>query len=339
MSKTGILSGGRALTQWIQQDATQGSLLQKIIDGINALAENTATSATGKIPAPPSPNSINVTTPGGFMQVTVNHAAEIQKGIQYITHVSTDPQFLQPIIVDHGSSRSPAPFSLPVTDHTGATIPYYVRTLAQYQGSDPSTPTVFGGTSPTPVTLNGSTNLLQTGTGSGTGSTTGQQSLVGLGKVLRSTPAITGVSSIATGGGIPAPPAPSGAAGGDLSGTYPNPQVVHTHLAAPLPVAQGGTGTATPGLIAGTGITITGLWPDQTINATAAAINFADSETPAVVSGTVFTLAHTPNPALSLELYVNGLLQIQGTDYTLSTATITYGTAPTITTHRAWYRY
>lgn len=34
-----------------------------------------------------------------------------------------------------------------------------------------------------------------------------------------------------------------------------------------LPVPLGGTGTATPSLIAGTNVTITGAWPDQTINA------------------------------------------------------------------------
>jgi hypothetical protein len=34
-------------------------------------------------------------------------------------------------------------------------------------------------------------------------------------------------------------------AGGDLGGSLPSPTVVGTHLAAPLPVAQGGTGSAT----------------------------------------------------------------------------------------------
>lgn len=35
-----------------------------------------------------------------------------------------------------------------------------------------------------------------------------------------------------------------------------------------LPVANGGTGTATPSLVAGTNITISGSWPNQTINST-----------------------------------------------------------------------
>ena len=53
--------------------------------------------------------------------------------------------------------------------------------------------------------------------------------------------------------------------GGTLSGVNLATQVTGT-----LPVANGGTGTATPGLIAGTNITsITGTWPNQTINASA----------------------------------------------------------------------
>jgi hypothetical protein len=72
---------------------------------------------------------------------------------------------------------------------------------------------------------------------------------------------------------------------------------------------------------------------------------FADDETP---SGTVngsnvtFTLAHTPNPSASLQLFVNGQLMTPGAteDFTLSTATITFATAPdTGSNIRAWYRY
>jgi hypothetical protein len=71
---------------------------------------------------------------------------------------------------------------------------------------------------------------------------------------------------------------------------------------------------------------------------------FSDAETP---SGTIngsnvtFTLAHTPNPAADLACYEDGLEQrAAGADYTLATATITYGTAPpTGTTLICNYRY
>jgi hypothetical protein len=73
------------------------------------------------------------------------------------------------------------------------------------------------------------------------------------------------------------------------------------------------------------------------------ATNYADNETP---SGTVngsnatFGLAHTPNPAASLNLYVNGVLQLFGTDFTLATATITMTSAPSAgAILTAFYRY
>ena len=46
----------------------------------------------------------------------------------------------------------------------------------------------------------------------------------------------------------------------------------------------------------------------------------------------VFTLDHTPVSG-SLQLYVNGTLKVQDTDFTLSTATVTFRNAPTLNHH------
>lgn len=58
---------------------------------------------------------------------------------------------------------------------------------------------------------------------------------------------------------------------------------------------------------------------------------FTDGEVPAgAINGTnaTFTLTATPNPAKSVELFKNGVLQVQGSDYAISGATVTFnGTA------------
>jgi hypothetical protein len=73
--------------------------------------------------------------------------------------------------------------------------------------------------------------------------------------------------------------------------------------------------------------------------------SFADGETPAgTIDGTnaTFTLAHAPNPAVSLLLIRNGLGQSAGLDYTLSGITITFVSAAIPQPGDAlvaWYRY
>jgi hypothetical protein len=59
-----------------------------------------------------------------------------------------------------------------------------------------------------------------------------------------------------------------GALGTPSSGTATNLTglPLTTGVTGLLPVANGGTGTATPALVAGTNVTITGAWPNQTIN-------------------------------------------------------------------------
>jgi hypothetical protein len=74
-------------------------------------------------------------------------------------------------------------------------------------------------------------------------------------------------------------------------------------------------------------------------------VSFADNETPAGAlngSNTTFTLAHTPI-APSLMLFVNGVLLLQGTDYTSAGAVVTLTLlAPNGANNewiKAWYRY
>jgi len=60
--------------------------------------------------------------------------------------------------------------------------------------------------------------------------------------------------------------------------------------------------------------------------------SFSDGELPSGSingSNTVFTLVNVPSPAASLDLFLNGLLMKQGTDYTLSINVITFFTAST----------
>jgi hypothetical protein len=61
--------------------------------------------------------------------------------------------------------------------------------------------------------------------------------------------------------------------------------------------------------------------------------NFEDNETPSgAIDGvnTVFTLVKSPNPAASLQLYLNGTIQRQTTFYTVSGNTIMFTFAPAI---------
>lgn len=57
--------------------------------------------------------------------------------------------------------------------------------------------------------------------------------------------------------------------GSDFVKIVSNPVVLTSDVSGLLPIANGGTGTATPNLVAGSNVTITGTWPNQTIAAAA----------------------------------------------------------------------
>ena len=186
-----ILEGGQELTAMEHKDFDNGSLLKRIIQGINDLAKNVGASAVGKVDPPPPVNSIQVsgiqagntiTCPSEILHLTLTHNGELNKGVQYLHEISTDPNFLSPNthVIDAGCSRSLFTH-LPAKDALGNPQVYYHRAYPQYHGSDAQKPTVLGGlAAPTKIVMTGTsaTSILPS-SGSGTG-TRGQ----GLGVVL-----------------------------------------------------------------------------------------------------------------------------------------------------------
>lgn len=185
-SKKGVLSGGRMLTKLVQQNPAVGTLLQRVIDGVNTLANNTASSAVGRLSPPPPINAINVKMAGEFAHVTIDHSGEIQQGVHYFVEAANNPNYIGAHPIHFGTSRTRDPIHLAALNDSGDAQKWYLRGYAQYPGSDPSEPVNFGGPTPTAITPTGTTRLTwQPSTGSGTASNTGQQAAWGFGKIQR----------------------------------------------------------------------------------------------------------------------------------------------------------
>jgi hypothetical protein len=189
------LEGGRELPYLNIREPFLGSILQRIIAAVNQTAKSAAVSSVGKV-SPPNPvdsvqvlgtqSGDTVTCPGEILHLTLTHNQAVSKGVQYISEVDTDPNFPQPHVIDHGCSRS-AFLTLPTLTGAGNTKnTYYLRSYAQYHGSDPCKPTVFGGLGGAlKIQMNGTNvGIPLPSTGSGTASPLGQQGGHGIGRVL-----------------------------------------------------------------------------------------------------------------------------------------------------------
>lgn len=116
-----------------------------------------------------------------------------------------------------------------------------------------------------------------------------------------------------------------------------------TGLTTPLSVAQGGSGTTTPSIVAGTNISVTGTWPNQTITNTSASQSYPSAgiansagsswgtSYSTTGSGTVVALANSPTitsglltscttDGTNLVGYQNIPINSQTADYTLVAA-------------------
>jgi hypothetical protein len=181
------LDGGQFLTELFTKDARQAQFFQKVIHFVNNLAQNIASTGNGQIAPPPPIAAMHLKAAGEIVHVSHDHPGVIQRGVQYFTEVGVnDSGFNQPVVIDHGASRTSHPFHLPTNDDNGNPVKYYFRSYAQYHGSQRSGYAYWGTPqSPTAVTMTGSTNLtLLPSKGSGTAANNGTQGGQGLGNLL-----------------------------------------------------------------------------------------------------------------------------------------------------------
>lgn len=196
MAQGTILDGGRELAKVSQDHPLLGQLLQRLIIAINRTAKNASVSPISELPPPDPVDATSVqgtlsgnvlTAPGEILHFTHTHNSPVQRGIQYITEIDTDPNFPRPHQIDAGGSRSGF-VHLPAKTSGGDAQGYYLRVTPQYHGSTPQTPTVFGGNiNPTKIVMTGSTQMdLLPSQGAGTAFP--QQGGQGLGKVQQRSP-------------------------------------------------------------------------------------------------------------------------------------------------------
>ena len=185
MANNGNLSGGRALTRWMQQDAVQGSVVQRIIDAVNNLGRSVGASPIGQLSAPAPPQGLNIKAVNGTVHATITDASPIGKPLHYFLEYDTSPAFTQPHVLHNGTSRSIPPFTLPAKNDAGDAQPWHFRAYSSYQGSLASDKVTFGGASgATPVNVGGALNMtLLPSTGAGTASPNGTQGGQGFGNV------------------------------------------------------------------------------------------------------------------------------------------------------------
>jgi hypothetical protein len=101
-----------------------------------------------------------------------------------------------------------------------------------------------------------------------------------------------------------------------------------------LDVANGGTGTATPALVAGTNVTITGTWPNQTIAASGGGgSGTVTSVSVASANGFAGSVANaTTTPAITVSTSITGVLKGNGTAISAASAGTDYQAPITLTT-------
>ena len=213
-----------------------------------------------------------------FASTTAQYAIIKVTGTLTTTKVITGPSYSKTYIVDNAATGGAVTFK--ASGQTGVSVAVGEKCTVYYNGTDyvKVASTVADGV--TSVSGTGTVNgITLTGTVTSTGSLTLGGTLSG----VNLTSQVTGTLPVANGGtGVTT----STGSGNNVLST--SPTLVTPILGTPtsatltnatglplttgvtglLPVANGGTGTATPNIVAGTGITVSGTWPNQTVAST-----------------------------------------------------------------------
>lgn len=104
---------------------------------------------------------------------------------------------------------------------------------------------------------------------------------------------------------------------GDVPTLNQNTTGTAANVTGIVAVANGGTGTSTPALVSGTNISITGTWPNQTINTTGVG---SGTVTSVAGTGTVSGLTLTGTVTTTGNLTLGGTLSVAGSNFGSQTA-------------------
>jgi len=305
---------------------SQDPKLYETLSDIIQAHENTSLQAnlngSGWPAPPPQIHGLQVAAANGHFQVSITDHNPLFRDVHYYVEHADNPNFTDAHVVHMGHSRNYSMF-------LGNTTRYF-RAYSSYATSPPGDPVYHGGTKPAAVSGGGAIQGPKFLKSQSSGTGTPGQGLTGPGIVaFRGGPngrapnrhileptALAGQPG-GTGGGMPSG---GGGGGGGISSplTTKGDIWVYGTTDTRLPVGANGqvlTADSTQPLglkWANAGGSVTGETPTGTINGT----------------NTAFTLLASPNPMTSLMLFLNGVEQLAGTDYTLSGNTITYTVAP-----------
>jgi hypothetical protein len=157
-------------------------MMRKVVTAINQTANVQGVDSTDFQSPPSPPQNISVKAANGLAHVTITDNSQRGRALNYFLEHDTSPAFPNPHIVHLVASRGTF-LTLPAKNDSGAAQSWYFRAYSMYPGSEKrSDHIVFGGSTPTPVNVGGTTQLTPLpSTGAGTASTFGGQGGQGFG--------------------------------------------------------------------------------------------------------------------------------------------------------------